>query len=78
VREKTKLAKKARNERRNFYFISSFKEVKGRLKKLHFSNVTCTAMTRGQADYARAFFREPPIARRGLPSKPRVVGLFTS
>jgi len=26
----------------------------------------------GQADYARAFFREPPIARRGLPSKPRV------
>ena len=26
----------------------------------------------GQADYARAFFREPPIARRGLPSRPRV------
>ena len=26
----------------------------------------------GQADYTRAFFREPPIARRGLPSKPRV------
>ena len=26
----------------------------------------------GQADYCRAFFREPPIARRGLPSRPRV------
>ena len=26
----------------------------------------------GQADYCREFFREPPIARRGLPSKPRV------
>lgn len=26
----------------------------------------------GQADYCRAFFREAPIARRGLPSKPRV------
>lgn len=26
----------------------------------------------GQADYCRAFFREKPIARRGLPSRPRV------
>lgn len=26
----------------------------------------------GQADYCRAFFREAPVARRGLPSKPRV------
>jgi hypothetical protein len=28
--------------------------------------------TWGQADYCREFFREPPIARRGLPSRPRV------
>ena len=26
----------------------------------------------GQAEYTRAFFREKPIARRGLPSRPRV------
>jgi hypothetical protein len=28
--------------------------------------------TWSQADYTRAFFREKPIARRGLPSRPRV------